>query len=248
MYRLRISGMAKENVSAAFLRDKFFFCLFSFTQADKYIVLLISTNYSIHNISTLRDSFFLQLYKSLLMIIMLSRYFCIYFALFSFSVQFWSSLLVQAHAWHLYPHNSVKTVTLILELLKPVVWPGIAAGLRGKPQASLGVLRRLTRVLQCLTPNELTAIQRQGPTKRPVLSGDVTGVLLRIALLHFVSITPKKKLLAQRQFPFRNASTAIRSQELPEKSVKLKAVSGVLQPLLMFPGASTQRMVHMATL
>ena len=33
-----------------------------------------------------------------------------------------------------------------------------------------------------------------------------------------------------------------------KKSVKLKAVAGALQPLPTFPGASTRRMVHMATL
>lgn len=203
MYRLRI-----------FKGQGFLLC-FLLCRLTNIQYCLISTNYSIHNFSTLRDSFFLQFYQSFLMIIMLSRYFCNYFAMFSFLVQFWSSLFVQVHAWHLYPCNSVRTVTLILELLKSVVWPGIAAGPHGKPQASLGVLRRLRRVLQCLTPSELTGIQRQGQMKLPVLSGDVTGVLLRTALLCFVSVTPKKKLLVPRQFPFRNASIAILNQELP---------------------------------
>lgn len=95
--------------------------------------------------------------------------------------------------------------------------------------------------------NELTVIQTQGQMKLLAKAVDVSGVTLRTPLL-LASITPKKRLLVPQNFPFRNVLIAILIQELLKRSAKLRAVSGVLQPLPMFPGASTQLMVHMATL
>lgn len=83
--------------------------------------------------------------------------------------------------------------------------------------------------------------------KLPVWTAGVIGVPLRTPLFRFVSTTPKKKPLVPWNFPFRTALIAILNQELLQRSVKLKVVFGVLQPLPMFPGASTLPMVHMAT-
>lgn len=82
--------------------------------------------------------------------------------------------------------------------------------------------------------------------KFPVPTVDVTGVLLTIRF-HVASLIPNKRLLVLCGFPFRNASIATLNQETLEKAVKLKAVSGVPQPLPTFLGGFTQQMVHTAT-